>query len=207
MKSAAAALAALAVLLPGEAPAQTTAADTAGVLQTWRQGCADPNPDMVIGALLKAVETGNVLVRQVCLREALASDNTDVRRTALRMIIGAAPLVRFRVTEPTEYRSERGDQELWLLIQAGLAFVAKDGNPETGTATWFPIVENSLPSEQSSGSASVLGAGLFWSGPVLLFSSLNNCKLSADLTVGDQLVGTFVCSGGSVFPVTASLLD
>lgn len=185
--------------------AQDTAQNTAAILQTWRTACADPNPDLAIGYLQEAMNTKNRLVNRVCLRQVLESDNADVRSTALRIVVGSVPLIQFRVSKP---EGEIGNNaQLWSYIQTGLVFQAVDGDPQNGSATWHSLVTNAQPNKNLAGQVDVFGSGLRWAGRVQIGVATNTCRLSAELTQGDAISGTFQCEAGPLFPVTASLLD
>ncbi|MFC3119449.1 hypothetical protein ACFOHS_19335 [Jhaorihella thermophila] len=140
--------------------AQSNAASIAAALQSWRDACSDPNPDLVIGYMTDAVATGNIDVRKACLRQVFASDNVDLRSAALRTTITALPRIRFRVSP------EAKEGRLYPAIQTGLIFQATDGDPVTGTAKWYTLVNNVEPSDDYSGTVAVLSAGIVWKGRI-----------------------------------------
>lgn len=181
--------------------AQSNAASIAAALQSWRDACSDPNPDLVIGYVADAVATGNIDVRKACLRQVFESDNVDLRSAALRTTITALPRIRFRVSP------ESANSNFYGAIQTGLIFVAAEGELSTGTAKWYPLVRNPEPSDDYSGTVAVLGAGIVWKGLVYGPGGSALCTLSADLAEGSRLQGLFHCGNQGTYAVTADLLD
>ncbi|MDD4702166.1 MAG: hypothetical protein PHI96_08095, partial [Desulfovibrio sp.] len=76
------------------------AQDRAGELQTWREQCADPDPDLRLAYLENAIANGDVSVLRICIRLALQSDNADIRNLGLRAAITATPRITFMPTMP-----------------------------------------------------------------------------------------------------------
>lgn len=186
---------------PWPAAAQSNAASIAAALQSWRDACSDPNPDLVIGYMADAIATASIEVRKACLRQVFASDNVDLRSTALRITITSLPRIRFRVSP------ESANKNFYGAIQTGLIFEAAEGDLTTGTAKWFPLIENSQPSDDFSGTVAVLGAGIVWKGRVHSPGANVRCSLSADLAEGSRLEGIFHCGNWGTYAVAADLLD
>lgn len=183
------------------ASAQSTAQSTAAALQSWRDACGDPNPDKAIGFLNQAIETGNIDVRKVCLRELFASDNRDVKSAALRVAIAALPVVRFRVSPPET------KERFYSKIMTGMVFHAVNGDAATGTATWLTTIQNTQPQEDVGGEVIVLGPGVIWSGIVKSGNGVWKCDLAADLAEGPELEGILNCGSLGVYNVSTNLLN
>lgn len=185
--------------------AQETAAEIAAERETWRMQCGDPNPDMATGYLVEALKGGDAGIRRICLRETLASDDQDLRSAALRIVVGNAPLIRFRVGEPESEISE-ADATIIAMSQTGFIFVATEGNPDAGTATWSPLGDLAGPNPNYTGPVTVLGSGVSWTGTMSL-KGARQCRLRAELASGTELQGSLQCGDGALIPVTANLLD
>lgn len=193
-------------VLPQTALAQSEAQSIAAALQTWRDACSDPNPDLALGYLIDAVATNSVDVRKACLRQVLVSDNPDVQNAALRVLMTSVPVVRFRVTEAVKPVSN-STRKLISSIQTGLLFYSTNGNQASGTATWSPIIDTPQPVPTSTGTMTVFGSDVHWVGAAHYYASDNPCTLTAALTGGSKLVGALVCESSVTIPVEASLFD
>ncbi|MGB7270818.1 MAG: hypothetical protein WBC90_15000 [Albidovulum sp.] len=196
------------VLAAGAAQAQSSASSVAANMQSWRDACGDPNPDLALGYLIEAVATNSIDVRKACLRQVLASDNVDLRSSALRVIIASLPVIRFRLKEP-DAAAKMSNNDTWLQqsIVTGLVFRAANGSAETGTATWYPLIAKPEPDEELKGTVTVLGSGVIWAGRVQYSNIRDDCKLVAELGADTLLEGHFQCGIGNTFPVFANLLD
>lgn len=207
LRSAIVALGLLPAMLPlTPAHGQSNAATIAATLQSWRDVCSDPNPDLALGYLMDAVATGSVDVRKACLRQVLLSDNADVQNAALRVLMTSLPVVRFRVTG--EVRDGLSSY-MYLLrsIQSGLIFQVSEGNSQAGTATWKPAIDTPMPGENARGTMTVFGSDVHWAGIATSDRTDWSCTLTASLTGGTRVVGTFVCAARTPVPVEASLFD
>ncbi|MFW8595538.1 hypothetical protein [Cribrihabitans neustonicus] len=189
------------MISPAPASPQSNAQSIAAALQSWRDACGDPNPDLVIGYLSDAVATNNIDIRKACMRQVFASDNVDLRNAALRIVIAALPRIRFRVGKP-----ERPGP-LYPNIQTGFVFQAANGDAGAGTATWYTTFSNREPEDEYSGTVAVLGPGIVWEGPVKWGSASYKCQLSADLAERSQLVGLVHCGNLGTYPISAELMD
>lgn len=189
-----------------EAHGQSNAATIAAALQSWRDVCSDPNPDLALGYLMDAMATGSVDVRKACLRQVLMSDNADTLNAALRVLMTSLPVVRFRMTGEVR-DSLNAYMHLVRSIQTGLIFQVADGNAQAGTATWKPAIDTPMPGETATGTMTVFGSDVHWAGIARSGSSDWSCTLTAALTEGTRIVGTFVCAARTPIPVEASLFD
>lgn len=187
--------------------ADSNATSLAAELQSWRDACSDPNPDLVIGYLADAMATENIDVRKACVRQVLVSDNVDVQNAALRVIIANLPVIRFRLGELVKGRAGGRADEIITSLQHGLIFHGSDGNASSGTAQWMPLVRNATPVEGTIGTVTVFGSSIQWAGKCYYDDrNLFDCQLSADLVEGGTLTGTFTL-WDMQFPASASLFD
>lgn len=189
------------VALPSGASAETPD-EYAARLEQWRQVCADPNPDLAAGHLQSALASGDVAARKICLRATLASDNEDLRSTALRQVVGTLPLIRFHVTPP----AADANRYVTPYVQNGLIFHASNGDPLAGSAAWQPLMQNVTPHDEATGTVNVFGADLIWTGKAYAGRWVS-CSLRASLAPGSQVAGQLICEGGTPFAVEANLLD
>lgn len=179
----------------------------AAALQSWRDACSDPNPDLAVGYLGDAMATGNIDVRKACLRQILSSDNLDVQSAALRVLVASLPVIRFRTGKPNNGSAGGRAREISASLRHGLVFYASNGDAATATAQWSPLVRNTVPLETATGRVSVFGSSIHWAGTCYYDEGeVFDCQLSADLVEGDQLTGIFLIRDME-FPVTASLFD
>jgi hypothetical protein len=196
------------VVAASTAQAQSNASSIAATMQSWRDACGDPNPDLALGYLIEAVATNSIDVRKACLRQVLASDNVDLRSSALRVTIASLPIIRFRMAEQdATVQVNSSDMRLRQAIVTGLVFQAANGSAETGTATWYPLVSNPTPSEELKGTVTVLGPGVIWAGRLQYANIRDDCKLTAELGADTLLEGHFQCGTGYAFGISANLLD
>lgn len=190
---------------PNAASADANA--VASALQSWRDACSDPNPDLAVGYLADALATGNIDVRKACLRQVLVSDNLDLQSAALRVLVASLPVIRFRAGTPNNGSAGGRAREIAASLQHGLVFYASNGDAATATAQWSPLVMNTAPVEAATGKVSVFGSSIHWAGSCYYREGqLFDCQLSADLVEGGQLTGIFSL-WDLQFPVTASLFD
>lgn len=198
---------ALAVIPAEPSAAQTDATAVAAALQSWRDACGDPNPDLAIGYLRDALATGNIDIRKACLRQILTSDNTDTQSAALRALITSLPVIRFRVGESQGGYVGGRAKEIIAVLQHGLVFNMAKGDITTGTAQWMPLVMNTTPVEAATGTVTVFGTSIHWAGQCYYDTDdFIDCKLSANLLDGTNLTGHMQI-GDMTLPVTASLFD
>lgn len=194
------------VLTAAPAAAQSNAETIAATLQSWRDACSDPNPDLALGYLMDAVATGSVDVRKACLRQVLLSDNADLQNSALRVLMTSLPVVRFRVTEEVQPSNTRF-AHLVASLRTGLLFQVSDGNAQTGTAVWKPAIDAPQPGEGAAGTMTIFGSDVHWAGTAAYYGKIYPCTLMASLVEGKRLAGVFVCESNMSIPVEASLFD
>lgn len=193
-------------IMPVQSLAQSNAGTIAATLQSWRDACSDPNPDLALGYLIDAVATNSTDVRKTCLRQVLLSDNVDLQNAAMRVVMTSIPVVRFRMTEEIKSRNGRINHVVQS-IRAGLLFYSKDGDQTLGTATWQPIVDTPRPVETATGTMTVFGSDVHWVGTANYLGNDFACSLQATLTEGTRIVGSFICESADAIPIEASLFD
>lgn len=186
--------------------AQSNAETIAATLQSWRDACSDPNPDLALGYLMDAVATGSVDVRKACLRQVLLSDNADLQNSALRVLMTSLPVVRFRMTEEIRPANSR-IAHLIASLRTGLLFQVSDGNTQAGTATWRPAIDTPQPGEEATGTMTVFGSDVHWAGMATYYGKTYPCSLTVSLVEGQRLAGTLVCESSAPIPVEANPFD
>jgi len=186
--------------------AQSNAETIAATLQSWRDACSDPNPDLALGYLMDAVATGSVDVRKACLRQVLLSDNADLQNSALRVLMTSLPVVRFRMTEEIRATTTRF-AHLVASLRTGLLFQVSGGNAQAGTATWRPAIDTPQPGEEATGTMTVFGSDVHWAGTAVYNGTTYPCSLMASLVEGQRLAGVFVCESSMTIPVEANPFD
>lgn len=196
------------------------ATNRAGELKLWRDQCNDPDPDLRLAYVEKAVDGGDVSVKRICIRLALESDNADIRNLGLRAAISSVPSLTFAVQIPEELQkalSGAGDNEKkqaeiarWYVSQDftrlknGLVFEIDGATVSRGESVWYPLASLSQRNDNYRGKTAIVGSELNWTGRASLAQT--ECSLSAKLTADNTLSGTFQCGIEPAFPVSAKLL-
>ena len=197
-----------------------TAEDRAGELKAWREQCSDPDADLRLAYLEAALETADVSIIRICVRQSLESDNADIRNLGLRAAIASIDQLAFEVEIPPALdkalkAADDDDDKLdeiygwyvyrdWLLLKTGLVITVDDAELATGKSVWYPMVNRTEPSESYSGKATIIGDKVTWVGSASL--NRNDCRLSLSLAAGPVLEGELQCSDITPFHVTAKLL-
>lgn len=210
---------ALSLLLAGAASAQQ-AEDRAGELKSWREQCNDPDPDLRLAYVEKAVASGDAAVQRICIRLALESDNADIRNLGLRAAVAMQQQIRFDVAIPPQLAaalksasgSEKKMAEIdrwyvmrsWRTMENGLVFAIDGAEVGSSSSVWFPLAGLSDSSNNYKGKATIVGTTLNWLGRVNLTPDV--CTLDAQLKAGAELAGMFHCGDNWSFPVSARLL-
>ncbi|NEK17161.1 hypothetical protein [Rhizobium leguminosarum] len=196
------------------------ATNRAGELKSWREQCNDPDPDLRLAYIEKAIDGGDVSVKRICIRLALESDNADIRNLGLRAAISSVPSVSFAVQIPGELEAATkaaGDDEKklaeiarWYVSQDftrlrnGLVFEIDGAAVSNGESVWYPLAGLSQRNDKYRGKTTVVGSELNWTGRASLAQP--ECSLNAKLLSDNTLSGTFQCGVEPSFPVTAKLL-
>lgn len=212
-----AALAAIALVQPVAAQVAT---DRAGEIKTWRDQCADPDIDLRTAYIEQAIATSDTAIIRVCLRQALESDDADIRNLGLRAALASISQITFEVTMPPELEkayaeAKSNDKKVadidrylvstnYRVIKQGLIFVIDGADVSAGTSKWYPLAGFDAINDIYTGTTQIIGDKLNWVGKAYLQDS--PCTLSVRLTSGAQLGGLFQCGQEWAFPVTAQLL-
>lgn len=216
----AATLAVLVVIALVHSAAAQVATDRAGEIKTWRDQCADPDIDLRTAYIEQAIATSDTAVIRVCLRQALESDDADIRNLGLRAALASISQMTFEVTMPPELEkayaeAKSNDKKVadidrylvsanYRLIKQGLIFAIDGADVSAGTSKWFPMAGLDAINDNYFGTTQVIGDKLNWVGRAYLQDS--PCTLSVRVTSGAQLGGLFQCGQEWAFPVTAQLL-
>ncbi|UIK04107.1 hypothetical protein [Neorhizobium galegae] len=196
------------------------AQDRAGELKAWREQCNDPDPDLRLAYVEKAVAGGDAAIQRICTRLALDSDNADIRNLGLRTAVATLPQIRFSVEIPPQLTAaikaasgnEKKMAELersyimrsWQLMQNGLIFEIDGAEPGTSNSVWYPMVGLNDRNNNYKGKTTIVGSRLTWLGRANL--PQGECSLNIQLKAGSELAGTFQCADAWPFAVSAKLL-
>ena len=91
---------------PPSAEIQQVVQARAASLQTWREQCSDPDPDLRLAYVESAIANKDASVQRICIRLALQSDNSDIRNLGLRAAIAATQQITFMPTMPKSLEAE-----------------------------------------------------------------------------------------------------
>jgi hypothetical protein len=199
-----------------------SAAEAAAEIKAWREQCDDPDVDVRQAHISRALKTASAIVKRICVRQALESDNADIRNLGLRAAISMLPRLTFAVAEPEvlirgkaeaarDARKMR-DYQGWyatrdfLVIGSGLVFEIDSAELEGGASRWYPLVDLSSRNDRYVGQAVVVGNQLNWIGSANMPSNQVTCQLNAALGTGATLRGVFKCGRSEPFAVSAKLL-
>jgi hypothetical protein len=212
-------LAAAAALIAGPALAQD-ATERAGELKAWREQCSDPDIDLRTAYLEAAIESADVAVIRICVRQSLMSDDADIRNLGLRAALASVNQLLFEVTMPEEvaaaYKKAGKDEKQlneisawfmirdWNSLRAGLTVAVEGAEVASGTSTWYPLVNRSSMSDNSKGTAAIVGDQVNWTGSMYLSNS--DCTMNLKLSENGTLDGVMLCARNVPFPVSASLM-
>lgn len=192
----------------------------AGQLKVWREQCADPDIDLRTAYIEEAIATGDTSIIRICVRQALQSDDADIRNLGLRAALGSAKTVTFIPEMSPEYAKalkQAGTDEkklaeiadwyadrIWKVINTGLTFEVDKADLLGGTAEWFGMVNRGERSDNYRGMATIVGSRVNWTGTLSL--SPSECSIVADMDAGGELVGSLRCGSVWPFPLRAKLL-
>ncbi|GAB7080501.1 hypothetical protein [Megalodesulfovibrio paquesii] len=208
------------------AHAQDPVADVqarAGALATWREQCNDPNPDLRLAYIEAAIASGDVSIQRICIRQALESDNADIRNLGLRAALASTSQITFSTEMPkglaAAYKAagddegkirnveDRTDDRIYKHIRTGMAFVIQKASIEKGQSEWFPLVANANSDSRFTGKAIVTGSSIHWVGSILIGGGQSRkCVLDVSAKSGAKLSGTLNCENSDPFSISAELL-
>ncbi len=212
-------MAVAAVLAVAPAMAQD-AIERAGELKAWREQCNDPDTDLRTAYLEAAIETGDVAVIRICVRQSLMSDDADIRNLGLRAALASVDQLLFEVTMPEEVaaafkKAGKDEKQLneisdwfmvrdWNSLRAGFGVEVEGAEVATGTSTWYPLANRAEMSNNYKGKAAVIGDQVNWTGSMALANT--DCSMNLKLSDTGTLDGVLRCSRNVPFPVSASLM-
>lgn len=214
--------AAFLALLCASAPAVAeTAEERAASLKQWRTNCADPDPVLRLAYMDQAIATEDTSILRICLREALESDDADVRNLGLRAAVASMERIVFETRMPLQLEAElaaaKGQDrriaelnssriaDVYQRVKTGMAFQIEGANSSMTSSVWHSLVGLTEPNNKYSGSATIVGSKLSWQGNIR-FSVAYNCVLSVSLVPGSRLDGELMCQDFWPIPVSAPLL-
>lgn len=196
------------------------ATERAGQLKVWREQCADPDIDLRTAYIEAAIATADTSIIRICVRQALQSDDADIRNLGLRAALGSASTITFIPEMSPEYAKalkEAGDNEgklaeisnwyadrIWKVISTGITFEVDKADLVGGVGEWFPMVNLGKRNENYTGMATIVGSRVTWSGTINFTPS--QCILVAEMDSGGELVGSLRCGDVWPFPLRARLL-
>ncbi len=196
----------------------------AGELQTWREQCSDPNPDLQLAYIEGAIESGDVSVQRICIRQALESDNADVRNLGLRAALAATQQITFFTEMPkglaAAYKAAGDDEQklkkiadtttdrIYRPIRNGMIVIVESAAIEKGQSTWFVLCENSKAVDYYSGKALVTGDNINWIGDIKILggNTSKKCTMAVSALAGGKLQGVLDCEDAEPFAISADLL-
>jgi len=203
------------------APEQQNAQDRAGALQTWREQCADPDPDLRLAYIENAIATNDASIQRICIRLALQSDNADIRNLGLRAAIVSVPQITFMTTMPksleNDLKQTAGDEQklrnvynsqtyrLYAGVKGGLSMRSEKNEFEKNNFIWNSLAENSEVEGRYSGKAVIIGSKISWTGKIRAHDEYN-CSINVSLTKDAKLSGLLNCYNVAPIDIIADLL-
>ena len=202
---------------------QPEAQARAASLQTWREQCSDPDPDLRLAYVEAAIATKDASVQRICVRLALQSDNADIRNLGLRAAIASTPQITFMPTMPksleADLRKGADDEnfmkkvkdsltsKLYTVIQNGLKMCSDNAEVGKNSFLWNSLASNVELRKENASKAVIIGSNINWSGTVnSLYGSSLNCTINVTLTREGKLAGTLNCNDVAPMNIIADLL-
>lgn len=193
----------------------------AGAVQTWREQCADPDPDLRLAYIESAIASNDASVQRICIRLALQSDNADIRNLGLRAALVSVPQITFATTMPRSLENDlkhaAGDEKklnniyngrtyrLYNGVKGGLSMRSDKNEFEKNNFIWNSLAENSEVRNDFSGKAVIVGSKISWTGKVRA-SYEYNCTINVSLTKDAKLSGLLNCYDAAPIDIIADLL-
>ena len=208
---------------PAQAQDQVdTAQARAGALQTWREQCSDPNPDLRLAYIEGAIASGEVPIQRICMRQALESDNADIRNLGLRAAIASTSQITFSTEMPkglaAAYKAAADNEQklktiadgatdrIYRNIKNGLICVIEKASIGKAQSDWYFLVSNTQREDRFSGKAVVTGSNINWIGNILTGSRIYKCTMKVSAQSGAKLKGVLDCEDAEPFAISADLL-
>ena len=202
---------------------QPEAQARAASLQTWREQCSDPDPDLRLAYVEAAIATKDASVQRICVRLALQSDNADIRNLGLRAAIASTPQITFMPTMPksleADLRKGADDEKfmdrvkhsstsrLFDTIQNGLKMCSDNAEVGKNSFQWNALAANIELRKDRFTKATIVGSKIVWSGLIEIFNeNPHNCTINVTLTREGKLAGTLNCNDVTPMNIIADLL-
>lgn len=201
---------------------QPEAQARAASLQTWREQCSDPDPDLRLAYVEAAIATKDASVQRICVRLALQSDNADIRNLGLRAAIASTPQITFMPTMPkrleAELRKGADDENfmkkvketptsrLYDAIQNGLKMCSDNAEVGKNSFLWNTLAVNTDMHKDQYFKATVIGSTINWSGLVQHYYGYFRCTVNASLTRDGKIAGKINCEDCQPMDIIADLL-
>ncbi len=213
------AIALLATAIAAPAAAQEVL-DRVGELKTWREQCADADPDLRAAYVEAALASNDTAIARICIRQSLSSSNADIRNLGLRAAIASADRLVFQVAPPDSLTAALDDAEgdagkltppvayswrQWKELETGLPIDIDGEGVASSRSTWYPLAGLSARRDDIAGEATITGDTVTWVGRTGL-PVLSDCSISVRLTEDSRLAGTLKCGSLDPFEVSAELL-
>lgn len=208
--------------LPG-ADIQPAVQARAASLQTWREQCSDPDPDLRLAYVESAIASKDASVQRICIRLALQSDNADIRNLGLRAAIAAIPQITFMPTMPKSLEAElrkgadddnfmskvknSSPSRLYDATQNGLKMCSDNAEVGKNTFLWNTLAANVDLRKDYYFKATIIGSKINWSGYVAIpDGNPLICTVNVALTREGKLAGKLSCNGTPPMDIIADLL-
>lgn len=206
----------------GEEP-QPEAQARAASLQTWREQCSDPDPDLRLAYIENAIASKDASVQRICIRLALQSDNADIRNLGLRAAIASTQQITFMPTIPKSLEADlrKGADDdnfmkkvkdsyiarLYDATQNGLKMCSENAEVGKGTFLWNTLAANIDLRKERYYKATIVGSKINWSGNVVISGgNVLTCTVNVALTREGKLAGKLSCEGSPPMDIIADLL-
>ena len=195
----------------------------AASLQTWREQCSDPDPDLRLAYVESAIANKDASVQRICIRLALQSDNSDIRNLGLRAAIAATQQITFMPTMPksleAELRKGADDENFMRKVketyasrvyettQNGLKMCSDKVEIGKNSFLWNTLAANVELRKDGFTKATITGSKISWTGYVNI-SSLGtiSCSVNVALTREGKLAGKLLCDKTPPIDIIADLL-
>lgn len=219
-------LAGCALLITTPAFAQS-ATERAAAIKEWRANCSDPDPDLLVAYIEGAIESADRTIIRTCLKQALLSENEDVRNTALRGALAANDTLVLRWDMPKTYyidiEKADGDAEAinklnryaWSdhlndtkRTNGQMSFIANSVAASDKNSKWYTIWANTKRSDSHFVDVNVTGSSLNGQGRLAFGDSnsgFEDFTINLKLSEAGKLDGTGQIGNSSNFQVSIDL--
>lgn len=188
-----------------------SATERAAAIKEWRANCSDPDPDLLVAYIEGAIETNDRTIIRTCLKQALLSENEDVRNTALRGALAANDTLVLKWDMPKDYYSAiqmaGGDQETIDKLKRDwryslrdvestnglMSFVANSVSASDKNSKWYTIWGNTKKSDNHFVNINITGSALSGQGRLARADSTSQYdefSVTLKLNSNGQLIGS-----------------